>query len=240
MILPKFLTRLLLGSGRCVEQVRKKLKALVPSGSILYRLLRYPSMKLRAIFPELRRFTGDGIFCREEDLWMCSLYPIELLKAVVYRFRPDSLLDCGCGTGKSLDFFLSEGIAAVGIEGSTLARAKALHPEKIILKDLRKAVDLGTRFDVVWCFEVVEHLPAQFAETLVRTMVTHAGTVVLSAARPGQGGECHFNEQPPEYWIEKFGHFDFALDNASTSALQRVDNHFGPNILVFKKRTDRI
>lgn len=59
-------------------------------------------------------------------------------------------------------------------------------------------------FDLVQCLEVAEHLPAASADTLVDSICRCSDIVVFSAATPGQGGHRHVNEQPIEYWIQKF------------------------------------
>ena len=109
-----------------------------------------------------RRFSRSGIFISEDEMPLCSLFPEQMLSKVVARFNPKSVLDVGCGTGRALEFFLSKGIDAVGIEGSAIARVKSLHPDRIIPCDLRKPVDLGRTFDLVWCFEVAEHIHSRF------------------------------------------------------------------------------
>ena len=109
-----------------------------------------------------RRFSRSGIFISEDEMAMCSLFPERMLSTVVARFNPKSVLDIGCGTGRALEFFLSKGLDVVGIEGSAMARAKSLHPDRIIQCDLRKPVDLGRTFDLVWCFEVAEHIHSRF------------------------------------------------------------------------------
>ena len=60
------------------------------------------------------------------------------------------------------------------------------------------------RFDVVQSLEVAEHLPRSRASDFVGTLTAHGPLVMFSAAVPGQGGKHHINEQPVEYWREKF------------------------------------
>jgi len=67
----------------------------------------------------------------------------------------------------------------------------------------------------------------------MKTLTNHADRIVMSAARPGQGGEGHFNEQLPEYWIEKFIARGFKYDEDSTQILRSIDEMFSPNMLVF-------
>ena len=52
--------------------------------------------------------------------------------------------------------------------------------------------------------EVAEHLPHAKAELFVDNLVAHGDVILFSAAVPHQGGEHHVNEQPPEYWRQKF------------------------------------
>ena len=73
-----------------------------------------------------------------------------------------------------------------------------------IPRDLTQPVFLDCKFDLLLCLEVAEHLPANKAEHLVKTCASHSNTIFWSAATPGQGGYHHVNEQPHEYWIEKF------------------------------------
>src|SRR5688500_8998922 len=98
-------------------------------GTILYDVLKVPWRMLRLLLPDYRDVSQDGIFFRESELWMCSLLPIKILDWLIDNLQPKSILDIGCGTGKSLDYFLERGIDVQGIEGSTLAVSKAKHPE---------------------------------------------------------------------------------------------------------------
>jgi hypothetical protein len=81
--------------------------------------------------------------------------------------------------------------------------------------------------------EVVEHIHPKYVCNLMKTFANHTDCVVLSAAQPGQGGEGHFNEQTAEYWIERFDDCGFKQDSEKTAIMQRVDEAFSQNVLVF-------
>jgi SAM-dependent methyltransferase len=132
--------------------------------------------------------------------------PREVVPIALQFVQPKSVLDIGCGTGTWLKVFEENGVSDyLGIDGSVVPDDQ-LHitPAKFQTKDLSKPIDLGRRFDLVVCLEVAEHLPAQFADTLVNTLTKHADAILFSAAIPGQGGQDHVNEQWPEYWQKKF------------------------------------
>ena len=76
------------------------------------------------------------------------------------------------------------------------------------------------RADVVVSTEVAEHLNEENADRFVELLTSLAPTAVVTAAVPGQGGTDHVNEQPNEYWIEKFEAREFAFDRDLSSRLR--------------------
>ncbi len=118
-------------------------------------------------------------------------------------FNPLSVLDVGCGKGEWLEAFDVPRKYGVDI-AAPLGLLFFTH-------DLREPFDLKQTYDLVLCVEVGEHLPEESSDTLVDTCVRHSRTVVFSSAVPGQGGAGHVNEQPHEYWHEKFNQRGYAM-----------------------------
>lgn len=126
----------------------------------------------------------------------------ELLKA----FPAKTVLDVGCGDGTWLAEFANAGVVElVGVDGPYLPDSLLkIPPASFIRRDLSQPLDLGRKFDLVTSLEVAEHLPAESAETFVRSLARHSDLIVFSAAVPGQYGEHHINEQWPKYWVNLF------------------------------------
>jgi SAM-dependent methyltransferase len=180
-----------------------------------------------------RKYDRSGAFVTAKEMPGCSLFPEETLRLTIARFQPHSVLDVGCGTGQSLAYFLENGIDAWGVEGSRMARRRSKYPRRIIRGDLRRPLSLKRKFDLVWCYEVAEHIDPVFADTFVESLTAHAPVVVISAAPPGQGGEGHVNEQPQSYWIDKAANNGFNLDLAATAELQATQELYSANAMVF-------
>lgn len=224
-----------------LQRLRAYFKERFSRGSIPYRVARFVYQMIfsmiRVIKPRqsAREIVSNSIFTREDEIPMCSLFPKEELELVMKLFRPRTLLDVGCGTGLSMDYFIRHGVDVLGIEGSELAISKSRHPHLIRQADLHNKIDLNKKFDVVWCFEVAEHIHPDFADALTETVALHGDVIILSAAQPGQGGCGHLNEQPPHYWITKFENMGFALNREATQEFQALEDQFAPNILVFHR-----
>lgn len=128
---------------------------------------------------------------------------------------PRRLLDVGCGRGTWLSAALDLGVVTVyGIDGGGIDNAELMFPaERFCQHDLSQPFDLGERFDVALCLEVVEHLDPNNGPTLVGSLVKHADLIFFSAAAPAQTGQHHINCQWPAYWQRIFNDFGFVCDD---------------------------
>lgn len=179
--------------------------------------------------------TKDSTFLTEDSLWMCSLFPKKILDVIIQERHPLSVLDVGSGTGVSLKYMLDKGIEATGLENSAKAIKKSIVKDHIIRHNLNKEINLNKKFDLTWCFEVIEHIHPDFENTFLNTLVNHSDYIILSAARPGQGGHGHFNEKEPSYWIDKFAQLGYIYDLEFTRRLTKTGEMHAENILCFYK-----
>lgn len=125
---------------------------------------------------------------------------------LLQEMRIGSLLDMGGGHGAWAREWLEAGLEDVlAVDGAYVDRLQlVVSPDNFLPHDLTQPLDLGRGFDLVQSLEVAEHVAQEHADTFVDNLVRHGDVILFSAAVPGQGGEHHVNEQPPEYWRRKF------------------------------------
>lgn len=183
-----------------------------------------------------RHILRNSVFVEEWEMGMCSLSPAKVWALLLSECRPASLLDVGAGCGMTVSHFVEAGVDAIGMEGSRLAIRKSKHPERMIQHDLEKPIDLGRKFDLVWSFEVAEHIRPERAPVFVDTLVRHGDRVVFSAAPPGQGGDGHFNEQPAAYWIGMMDARGYQFDAQFSARLKATGDEHAENLMAFSRR----
>ena len=139
------------------------------------------------------------------------------------EIRIGSLLDIGAGHGAWAAEWLAAGVTDVlAVDGDYVRPDQLAIPAKNFrAHDLATPLDLKRRFDLVQTLEVAEHLPGGKAELFVDNLTRHGDVILFSAAVPHQGGEHHVNEQPPEYWRQKFAARGYAAFDFLRPRLER-------------------
>jgi SAM-dependent methyltransferase len=159
---------------------------------------------------------------------------VPMLTALIH---PSSVLDVGCGVGGWVGTWLDSGADAIGVDGDYVPRDQLCIPaDRFIDRDLSAPLELGRRFDLVTCLEVVEHLPEQAAPTIVDSLCRHADVIAFSAAVPGQGGTGHVNERWPTFWAKLFADRGYRPYDLLRSRLwwdQRCEWWYRQNLLLY-------
>ena len=185
----------------------------------------------------MNKYTND-FFSNQEKGSLASAE--EIVPIVLNYLRPQKVVDVGCGTGAWLSVFQKNGVHEIlGIDGDYVDRKKLHIPEEsFIASDLTNFSLKDRRFDLVISLEVAEHIPAESAENFVDTLVNLGPVILFSAAIPGQGGEDHFNEQWPEYWVAKFEKRGYTVVDCLRRKIwnnKNVEWWYAQNIMFFVK-----
>lgn len=147
----------------------------------------------------------------------CALQSAEdFYDSFLNHFNINSILDVGCGRGAWLSVAKRKNIKTVfGIDGDYVDLNTLLISQKEFeKKNIELPFELNTKFDLVQCLEVGEHINIDKSEILVKNIINHGDFILFSAAQPGQGGTNHINEQEIKFWKKIFNNngylaFDF-------------------------------
>jgi SAM-dependent methyltransferase len=168
----------------------------------------------------------------------------QMAQSIVETFHPQSVIDIGCGSGALLVALRKLGVhRLLGLDcaeaGLDIARARGLDVRKfdIVTDKLLYSDD----YDIAVSMETAEHLPASVADRYVELLCSLAPVVLFTAARPGQGGIGHLNEQPAEYWKGFFNAHGFQCLEKTVADWQPVWNAAGVadfytrNLMIFQR-----
>lgn len=104
-------------------------------------------------------------------------------------------------------------------------------------------VNLAIGFDLIVCQEIAEHLP-QTSSCVLDTISCNArlgGTLVFSAAKPGQRGRHHVNCQPSWHWLELLGKYGWRFHAPMTNTYiadigNQIPECYRSNTMIFVKK----
>jgi SAM-dependent methyltransferase len=160
-------------------------------------------------------------------------------------FHPRRMVDVGCGTGALIQALTATGCECKGLEYADAAiktcQARGLNVRKFDIESEIVETTSG-EFDVVTSMEVGEHLPKEKADRYIVLLTSLAPVVIYTAAIPGQGGSDHVNEQPHEYWIEKFERRGYRYEKGQSERWRKETKErempyfYSDNIMIFQKR----
>jgi SAM-dependent methyltransferase len=163
-----------------------------------------------------------------------------VLPALFEIYRPQSVIDIGCGLGTWLKVARELGVDDIlGFDGDSFDRAKLLiDPANFQAVDLAQPFALDRRFDLAISLESAEHLPHARSESFVADLVNLSDVILFSAAAPYQGGTSHINEQWLEFWAILFRRFDYVACDALRPRIwgvPEVEFWYKQNLMIFCK-----
>jgi SAM-dependent methyltransferase len=141
-----------------------------------------------------------------------------------FKFKPDfKLLDLGCAGGGLVRSVLDDGYTAVGLEGSDISRKlrsgewdTCIH--HLFTCDLTVPFEIRDRdgkpvlFDVITCWDVLEHIPTEKIPVLLQNVRKHlapgglfVGSVDMTPdGDPMTGAVYHLTVKPKDWWMTTF------------------------------------
>jgi SAM-dependent methyltransferase len=174
-----------------------------------------------------RALVGDEVYSASyyDDVERLEGESVEHLAEWIQKtFRPNRIIDVGCGPGHLMLALARRGVNVFGVdisrESLRRVRVKGLQAVRFDLTDGGRPLP-GGHYDVAISCEVAEHLEERYARVFVRHLVGAADLVVLTAAEPDfcvGPGLFHFNEKPRAYWIDLVADEGYEFNNEASDA----------------------
>ena len=168
-----------------------------------------------------------------------------ILPILFNHYKPNSIIDVGCGIGTWLKAAKELGINKfVGIDGNEIEEDFLLVSRKYIkIDNLETHKNINNeKYDLAISVEVAEHLHNNCSVHFVETLTSYSDVVLFSAAIPYQGGEHHINCNPPQFWVDifkKYGYDCYDFRNDLMNMWEKVCPWYSQNILLFAKEKYR-
>jgi hypothetical protein len=167
-------------------------------------------------------------------------YSQNLATYIAEQYKGEKLLDIGCGNGAYVDYFNTNNIDTIGVDGTDFPGSG------------RKVWDLSEPFPddfiedkrQIMCLEVAEHIPQKYEKIFLDNVIKFSkDQIIMSWAVPGQGGHGHVNEQSHEYVIDIMKTRGFYFDLKATDEIRNYMKFdhcwwFKNSLFVFKKNSN--
>jgi hypothetical protein len=163
-------------------------------------------------------------------------YSIKTMDWYIDSFKPNSVVDFGCGIGSYLESCYNKNIESfkgydIGGESAKKYTPAFLH-NHIIYEDCTKEIITERKYECVITFETIEHIEPSGTDTFIKNLVNatdkNIGKILFTGAPPEQDGCGHINCQEKSFWIEQFAKYNFEVDNELTELVK--NNWFNLNV----------
>lgn len=131
---------------------------------------------------------------------------------LIQDFHPRTAFDAGCAIGLLVEALRDRGVEAEGVDFSEYAIAAARDDIRGFLRVGSVTDPLPKRYDLITCFEVLEHLTPEDAERAIANLCAFSDDLVVSSTPMHYRDPTHTNIHPQEYWSEQFARHGFIRD----------------------------
>jgi len=165
-----------------------------------------------------------------------------IVPILMTMFKPNSVVDVGCGIGTWLKEFENCGVNTIaGVDSHVEEDMLLISKDKFIRCDFNnvngKDCNPGAgKWDLAISLETAEHVNPERSECFVRLLASLSNIVVFSAAIPYQGGRHHVNEKWQEEWrylFQKVGYKAYDILRQDLLWNYNVEWWYSQNIIVY-------
>ena len=150
---------------------------------------------------------------------------ILLSRYIANTVSPTKAVDIGCAAGTLVSTLVSDGIDAIGFDGSPFAKDLHLCDDRLWIHDLRQPIppELVSHRDVAISLEVAEHIEYDQSQQFIDNILAFSPDVIIfSSASLGMECHGHVNLQEDSFWDSMFGRESYMIDAEMTRDLKML------------------
>ena len=132
--------------------------------------------------------------------------------SIVELLGPRTALDMGCATGMLVEALRDRGVDARGVDVSVWAINQVPEALRPFCKVGSITDEIEGRFDLITCFEMLEHLPPSLAAGAVANLCRHSDAIFFSSTPDDFDEPTHLNVESGGYWAQLFFRQGFVRD----------------------------
>lgn len=224
---PRVLKNLQHGLLQLFREDRGDIVEIDPKHRVLHRLLlhigdpsgAFGAEELDSVSPLLGEFYDEDYYsnhryCRpyHQGHSHQERYLEELADRIVSALNPRSVLDAGCAVGIFVEALRKRGVDASGIDISPWAIKQVPDQLQQYCSVASVIEPLPGRYDLITCFEVLEHLPASLAPAAIANLCSSSDAILFSSSPDYLSDPTRINVEPVEYWAKLFAVEGFFRD----------------------------
>ena len=155
-------------------------------------------------------YAADGVSYERNAFWLDFFRKIA--DRLIEDFQPKTALDAGCAIGLLVEALRDRGVDAEGVDFSEFAVTHSRDDIRPFLRVGSITEPLTKRYDLITCFEVVEHMPREEADRAIANLCGSTDEIILTSTPMHFRDPTHTNIHPQEYWTERFARQGFIRD----------------------------
>ncbi|WIH87730.1 methyltransferase domain-containing protein [Brachyspira pilosicoli] len=164
----------------------------------------------------------------------------KLILPILFKYyKPESVIDIGCGIGSWLRAMLEFYISNIhGVDCNKVDEEYLLVPRKYIeIDNLESHINYSNKkYDLAISVEVAEHLDNSSSENFIKMLTSYSNVILFSAGIPYQSGVNHINCQSPDFWYKIFnslGYVCFDFRHELMNMWENVTPPYAQNLLLY-------
>ena len=151
-----------------------------------------------------------GVSYERNEFWLDFFGKIA--DRLIEDFHPKTALDAGCAMGLLVEALRDRGVEADGVDFSEFAVNQSREDIRQFLTVGSITDPLAKPYDLITCFEVLEHMPPHDADRAIANLCAFTDEVILTSTPMHYRDPTHTNIHPQEYWTERFARQGFIRD----------------------------